>query len=58
MFEDHWSDTVDDVLQVIKVAIFKICQEPIKVLQPKWATQLRCALECYNINIEEDDEDP
>ena len=30
----------------------------MKVLQLEWATQFSCALECYNINVEEDDEDP
>lgn len=29
----------------------------MEVLQLEWATQLSCALECYNVNIE-DDEDP
>ena len=28
------------------------------MLQSEWATQLSCALECYNVNIEEDDENP
>jgi len=57
-FEDRWSDTVDDTLHAVKAAIFKIPQKPLEVLQPEWATQLSCALECYNINVEEDDEDP
>lgn len=30
----------------------------MEVLQPEWTTQLSCVLECYNVNIEEDDEDP
>ena len=50
-FEDHWWDTVDDALQAIKVAIFKIPQELMEVLQPDWATQLSCVLECYNVNM-------
>jgi len=57
-FKDHWQDIVDDVLQAIKAAIFKIPQEPMEVLQREWVTQLSCTLECYNINVEEDDEDP
>ena len=57
-FEDRWWDIVDDALQAVKFAIFKIPQEPMEVLQPEWVTQMSCALECYNINIEEDDEDP
>ena len=57
-FEDCWWDTVDDALQVLKVVIFKIPHEPMEVLQLEWATQLRYALECYNVNIEEDNKDP
>jgi len=57
-FEEHWWDIIDDVLQAIKAVIFKIPQEPIEVIQPKWATQLSCPLECYNMNTEEDDKDP
>ena len=57
-FEYHWSDTIDDALQAVKAAIFKIPQESMGVLQPDWATQLSSALECYNVNVEEDDEDP
>jgi len=56
-FEDCWSDTMDDALQAVKAAIFKIPQEPMEVLQPEWAMQLSSALECYNVNVEEDDED-
>lgn len=51
-FEDHWWDTVDDALQAVKATIFKMPQEPIKLIQPEWATQLSCVLECYNINTE------
>jgi len=58
MFEDHWLDTVDDALQTVKAAIFKILQEPLGVLQPEGATQLSSVLEGYNVNVEEDDEDP
>jgi len=42
----------------VKVAIFKIPQEPMEVLQLEWAAQLSYTLECCNINVEEDDEDP
>ena len=31
-FEDRWWDTVDNALQVVKAAIFKIPQEPMEVL--------------------------
>ena len=30
----------------------------MEVLQLEWATQLSYMLECYNVNVEEDDEDP
>ena len=29
----------------------------MEVIQPEWATHLSCPLECYHVNIEEDDED-
>lgn len=58
IFECCWSDTVDDVLQVVKATIFKKPQEPMEVLQPEWAVQLSSALACYNVNVEVDDEDP
>jgi len=57
-FEDRWSDTVEDALQAVKAAIFKIPQEPLEVLQTTWANQLSSALECYNAKVEEDDDDP
>jgi len=57
-FEDHWSDTVDDTLQVIKATIFKTPQEPWELVQSAWKTQLSGALECYNIQAEEDDDNP
>ena len=57
-FEYRWSDTVDDALQAIKVTIFKIPQGPMGELQLEWAMQSSSALECYNVNVEEDDEDP
>ena len=56
-FEDHLWDTVDDALQVVKVAIFKTPQEPREVLQSGSATELNCALGCYNINFDDDGED-
>jgi len=56
-FGDHWWDTIDDTLQVIKVAIFKIPHELIELIQPEWATKLSCTLESYNVKTEEDDED-
>jgi len=29
-FEDHWWDTMDDVIQAVKAVIFRIPQEPIE----------------------------
>jgi len=57
-FEDRWSDTIDDALHAIKSIILKIPQELMEVLQPEWVTQLSSALECYNVNVKEDHEDP
>lgn len=57
-FEDPWSDTIDDAMQAVKVAIFKIPQEPQEVFQPAWEAQLTHALEFYNIQVEEDDDNP
>lgn len=52
-FEDGWGDSINEELQEIKEAIFRIPQEPLALSQPKWATQLSCTLECYNVTIEE-----
>lgn len=57
-FEDPWVDTVDDALQAVKSAIFKIPQEPWEVVQPVWSPQLSHALECYNVQVEDDDDYP
>lgn len=58
LFEDQWMDIVDDVLQFVKAAIFKLPQEPKEVSQPEWTHQLSHALECYNLQAEDDDDDP
>lgn len=55
-FEDRWWDIVDDALQVVKTVIFRTPQRPMEEVQPKWATQLHHMLECYIINVEEEDE--
>ena len=57
-FEHGLGDNIDEVLQEVKAAIFRIPQEPVDLIQPKWATQLSRALECYNLTVEEEDEDP
>jgi len=56
-FEDEW-DSIDEALQEVKVAIFMIPQESVESIQLEWATQLSCALECYNVIAEEEDKDP
>lgn len=57
-FADQWLDTVDDALQAVKATIFKIPQQPLEVLQPVWETQLSSAQQCYNVEVEEDDDNP
>ena len=56
-FEDGW-DSIEEALQEVKAAIFRIPQEPVELIYLEWATQLSCALECYNVTVEEEDEDP
>lgn len=51
-------DTIDDELQIVKVAIFKIPQEPEEIVQLELSHQLSHALECYNMQVEDDDDDP
>ena len=38
--------------------IFRIPQDPLDLIQPDWTTQLSHMLECYNVTMEEEDEDP
>jgi len=56
-FEDVF-ECIDEVLQEVKAAIFRIPQHPLDLIQPDWTTQLHHALECYNVTTEEEDEDP
>eukprot|EP00253_Pinus_taeda_P004849 PITA_04849 len=55
-FEDGF-ECIDEVLQEVKVAIFRIPQDTLDLIQPDWSTQLSHALECYNIIAKEEDED-
>ena len=55
-FEDGF-DNIDEALQEVKAAIFRIQQDPLVLTQPEWATQLSHALECYNVTAEEEDEE-
>jgi len=58
LFEDPWEDTVDDALQAVRATILKIPQEPHEIVQPVWSPQLSDAPECYNVQVEDDDDDP
>lgn len=47
-FEDGF-DCIDEALQEIKAASFRIPQDPLDMVQPYWTTQLSHVLECYNV---------
>jgi len=55
-FEDGF-DSIVETLQEVKAVIFRIPQDPLDRARPEWATQLSHALECYNVTVEEEDED-
>ena len=55
-FEDGF-DCIDEALQEVKAAIFRIPQVPLDLIQPDWTTQLSHAPKCYNVTIEEEYED-
>eukprot|EP00253_Pinus_taeda_P027650 PITA_27650 len=55
-FEDGF-ECIDEALQEVKAAIFKILKDPFDLIQPDWTTQLHHVLECYNMAAEEEDED-
>lgn len=46
---------IDEALQEVKAAIFRIPQDPLELVQPDWSTHLRHALEFYNITAEGED---
>ena len=50
-FEDGF-DGIDEVLQEVKAAIFRIMQDPLDLIQPEVATQLSHVLECHNVTAE------
>ena len=56
-FEDGF-ESIDEALQEVKAEIFRILQDPLDLVNPDWSTQLRHALECYNVNVEGEHEDP
>ena len=56
-FEDGF-ECIDEALQEVKAMVFRILQDPLDLIQPDWTTQLRHTLECYNMTVEEEDEDP
>ena len=55
-FENRFAN-IDEALQEIKAIIFRMPHEPIELIQSDSNTQLRHALEFYNVTIEEEDED-
>jgi len=55
-FEDGF-DCIDEELQQVKAAIFRIPQGLLDLIQADWTTQLSHTLECYNITAKEEDED-
>ena len=48
--------SVAQALDIIKIKIFEDCTISVQA-QPEWAVQLTEALECYNFQIEPEDED-
>ncbi len=56
-FEDDFAST-NEALQEIKTIIFRTLQEPLEWVQPDWSIQLRHAMECHNVTVEEDNKDP
>lgn len=56
-FEDGF-ECIDEALRMIKVVIFKMPEELVVWVQPDWSTQLRHALEYYNVTTKEGEEDP
>lgn len=57
LFADQWTDTVDNALQVVKAIISKVPLEPEEIVQTDWLHQLSNALECYDVQVEDDDDD-
>lgn len=56
-FED-WFECINEALKEMKVAIFKIHEELVEWVQPNWSMQLCYGLECYNVTMEDGEEDP
>jgi len=55
-FEDGF-ESINEAFQEVKATIFRIPQDQLDLVQPDWSTQLSHALECYNVTVEEEDED-
>jgi len=55
--EDRF-ECINEALQEIKATIFRKPKQPEEWAQSESSTQLRHALECYNVTIEEEEEDP
>jgi len=56
IFEDGF-ECIDEALQEVKASIFRIPHDPLDLIESDWTTQLRHALECYNVTAEEEEED-
>jgi len=55
-FEDRF-ESINEALQEVKIEIFKILRDSLDLIQPYWTTHLSHMLECYNVTVEEEDED-
>lgn len=56
-FEDEF-ENIDEAPQEVKVMIFSILQDTLELVEPDWSTQFCHALECYNVTVDGEDEDP
>ena len=56
IFEDGFT-SIEEALQEIKVVNFRTPTSPMEWTQLDWSTQLHHVLECYNVTVEEEDED-
>lgn len=54
---EDWFTCINEELQEIKVETFQTPIDPITRVQLDWCRQLQNAIECYNVTMEEDDQD-
>lgn len=50
--------SIDEALQEVKAVILRITQDPLELVKLDLSTHLRHALECYNMIVEGEYEDP